>query len=316
MIVSGTRHAVLVTYGEPPHPSFVDQLVYSWRIVLGLTRSVAPIPLPLAPFIAISRARGRTAMWKAWSYTSPLEPITARQTQALADALAGADGGHWHVHVAYEFREPRLSRVLAALPAGDRVVVVPMYAADSAFTHALSRAVVETLTAGDAARDIHVLGALDAGVLAALSCDHVLAHTTAAEWHGPQVALVLAAHGTVLNPRAPIRTGFAATTALCEAIADRLKPHFGMVVNGWLNHTRGGKWTEPAIDEALARVAGAGHTRVVYYPYGFLADNAETELEGRIALARLPKGIGALHLPCLNDSPALAAIIAQTVARA
>jgi protoheme ferro-lyase len=203
--------------------------------------------------------------------------------------------------------------VLATLPAGDPVVVVPMYAADSAFTHALSRAVVAAFTGGEHARDIRVLAALDGGVLAGLSCDHVLAHTTAAGWHGPNVALVLAAHGTVLNPRTPVSTGFAATTALCDAIADRLKPHFGMVVKGWLNHTRGGRWTEPAIDEALAGVAATGYTRVVYYPYGFLADNAETELEGRIALHRLPNGMSTLHLPCLNDSPALAEAIARAV---
>ena len=59
---------------------------------------------------------------------------------------------------------------------------------------------------------------------------------------------------------------------------------FGMVVNGWLNHTRGGRWTEPPIEEALARVKASGFSRVVYYPYGFLADNAESELEGRVAL--------------------------------
>ena len=38
------RHVVLITYGEPPTASFAAQLRYSWRILLGLTRSVAPIP--------------------------------------------------------------------------------------------------------------------------------------------------------------------------------------------------------------------------------------------------------------------------------
>lgn len=307
---------MLVTYGEPPRPSFVDQLVYSWRILLGLTRTVAPIPLPLVPLIALSRARGRTALWKAWGYESPLEPVTKRQAQALADALEGAGGADWRVHVSYEFREPRLPRVLAALPPDEPVVVVPMYAAESAFTHALSRAAVKTFTAdGAATRDIRVLEAVDAGVLAALSADHVLSHTTAG-WRGAQAALVLAAHGTVLNPRASISTGLAATTMLCDAIVGRLSPHFGMVVNGWLNHTRGGRWTEPPIEEVMARVAASGCTRVVYYPYGFLADNAETELEGRIALDRLPKGIETRHLQCLNESPRLASVLAEMVVRA
>ena len=31
-----------------------------------------------------------------------------------------------------------------------------------------------------------------------------------------------------------------------------------MIVNGWLNHTRGGRWTEPPINEALRQVAEGG----------------------------------------------------------
>ena len=310
------RHAVLVTYGEPPRPSFVDQLVYSWRILLGLTRTVAPIPLPLLPVIALSRARGRTTMWKAWGYESPLEPITEKQAQRLADALTEASGAEWRVHVAYEFRHPLLADVLRALPAGEAPIVVPMYAADSAFTHALSRGVASSIAAnGGAARDIRVLGALDVDALAELSADHVLSQTAATGWRGADVALVLAAHGTILNPSAPIDTGLVATTALSDAIAARLAPHFRIVVNGWLNHTRGGRWTEPPIDQAIASATASGCTRVVYYPYGFLADNAESELEGRVALDALPDGVEALHVPCLNDSPALASVIAQSVVR-
>ena len=58
------------------------------------------------------------------------------------------------------------------------------------------------------------------------------------------------------------------------------------------------------MDDALAQVAGAGFRKAVYFPFGFLADNAETELEGRVALRKQPR-LEALHLPCLNDSPRL-----------
>ena len=57
------RHIILITYGEPPTPAFTDQLRYSWRILLGLTRLVAPIPRPLLPLIALSRARTRNRLW-------------------------------------------------------------------------------------------------------------------------------------------------------------------------------------------------------------------------------------------------------------
>src|SRR5262245_39571589 len=105
--MSTPRHVVLVTYGEPPTPPFVDQLVYSWRILLGLTRTVAPIPAPLVPLIAWSRGRGRHRLWTRQRYASPLEPITARQAAGLGDTLTSLDpGADWRVHVAYEFRRP------------------------------------------------------------------------------------------------------------------------------------------------------------------------------------------------------------------
>jgi len=312
--MTGIRHVVLVTYGEPPTPAFMDQLVYSWRILVGLTRTVAPIPRPVLPLIALSRARGRRASWREHDYRSPLEPVTERQARRMREALGAADPAvDWHVHVAYEFRQPLLSEVLAAIPAHEPVSVVPMYAADSAFTHALSRTTAAALErVSGRTRPVQVAGALDAETLAQLSAAHVLDETPAREWRGADVALVLAAHGTVLDPPTPIDTGLVATEALRMAIAARLAPHFGTVVNGWLNHTRGGRWTDPPIEEALAHVVEGGFTRLVYYPYGFLADNAESELEGRVALQAL-SGVESLHLPCLNESAALVEALARQV---
>lgn len=304
-----TKHVVLVTYGEPPTPSFADQLAYSWRILVGLTRTVAPIPRPLLPLIAVARARGRRRMWSEHGYGSPLEPITERQAGRVRDALSAGGGEAWQVHTAYEFRRPLLADALAAIPTSEPVWIAPMYAADSAFTHALSRSTA-ALCGRTGVGAAQVLGALDGHALAELSVAHVLEHT--ADWRGNDVALVLAAHGTVLNPPTPIDTGLAATEALRHGIASRLAPHFGLVTHGWLNHTRGGKWTDPPIEEALQHVADAGFTRVVYYPYGFLADNAESELEGRIALAQ-QRDLEARHLPCLNDSEALASALAQQI---
>lgn len=312
--MSETRHVVLVTYGEPPTPAFVDQLVYSWRILVGLTRTVAPIPRPVLPIIALSRARGRRAAWRKHEYLSPLEPITECQARQIREALATGDPAvNWHVHVAYEFRQPLLAEVLAAIPDDQPVSVVPMYAADSAFTHALSRSTAEAQQrSAGRTRPVHVAGALDCETLAELSAAHVLAGTPAEEWRGADVALVLAAHGTVLDPPRPIDTGLDATERLRKAIATRLAPRFGTVVNGWLNHTRGGRWTDPPIEEALANVVEGGYTRIVYYPYGFLADNAESELEGRVALQAL-SGVQSLHLPCLNASAALADALVRHV---
>jgi protoheme ferro-lyase len=74
----------------------------------------------------------------------------------------------------------------------------------------------------------------------------------------------------------------------------------------------GGRWTEPPVDEALRAVSEAGVRRVVYFPYGFVADNAESQLEGRQALRAHPE-LEAVHLPCLNAAPDFLAALAGSV---
>lgn len=303
-----TIHVVLATYGEPPTPSFVDQLAYSWRILLGLTRKVDAIPRPLLPVIALARAKGRRAAWREHRYGSPLEAITEAQARAMQACLRQqAPGIDWRVTVGYEYRPPLVGDVVRRLPAGDRVYVVPMYAAESAFTHELTREAI-----GEGGGRTVVLGALPLDTLAEISAAHIRRSLgDDPSWRGKGVALVLAAHGTVLEPPKPIDTGLVATEALCNDIHRRLAGEFGLVVNGWLNHTRGGRWTEPPIEQALQQVVDAGFKRAVYYPYGFLGDNAESELEGRVALAHT--GLEARHLPCLNDAPILIERLAQQV---
>lgn len=306
------KHLIVVTYGEPVTPAFVEQLVYSWRILIGLTRSVADIPAPLIPLIALSRGRGRNALWRREGYTSPLEPITIAQAEQLRSVLSAQSGDQWKVHVAYEFRVPLVASVVAGIPENEEIVIAPMYAADSAFTHELSRQVVSGLKSRSAA--ITVLPALDVDVLAELSAKHVMAFVASDAVPASSAALVLAAHGTLLQPAKRIETGLVATEQLCRGIQTRLSKCFGLIANGWLNHTRGGQWTEPPIEETLKRVSALGYRDVVYYPYGFLADNAESQLEGRVAAAAHPE-MRVRFVPCFNESPALAAAIAGQIAK-
>lgn len=67
-------------------------------------------------------------------------------------------------------------------------------------------------------------------------------------------------------------------------------------------HKHGGKPQFPDLaDEA------------VYFPYGFVADNAESQLEGGILLRAEPRLASVVHLPCLNESPAYLAALADAV---
>lgn len=305
-----TRHVLLVTYGEPPDSNFYDQLVYSWRILLGLTLSVAPIPKYLLPVIALKRAWSRNQVWSAEKYQSPLETITRNQVDDVAEALARlAPGEDWRVQAAYEFRDPLLSEVLKKLPGSEPVTMVPMYVASSAFTHEISACTADAANAGRAT-PIHVLPALDSETFAAICANHVASQCARLGAGGPDWALLLAAHGTLLTPPRPMETGREATEDVALAIERRLKEHFGEIELGWLNHVYGGKWTEPSAEEAIAELSDKGYKRIVYFPFGFLADNAESELEGRIALRTRP-WLEAYHLPCVNDSEALADALAR-----
>ena len=307
-----SRHVVLVTYGEPPDSNFYDQLVYSWRILMGLTLSVAPIPKYVLPLIALKRAWSRMSLWSAEKYQSPLEPITRHQVDDVAEALARlAPGEDWQVHAAYEFRLPLLSELLKKLPSDEPVTIVPMYVASSAFTHEISARTAELANAGRRT-PIRVLHALDVETFAAICADHVKAQIARYGAGGPDWALLLAAHGTLLQPPRPMETGRVATEEIALAIERRLKDRFGEIELGWLNHVYGGKWTEPSAEEAIAELSNADYKRLVYFPFGFMADNAESELEGRIALRTRP-WLEMYHLPCVNDSDALADALAAQV---
>lgn len=310
------RHVILITYGEPPTPAFTDQLRYSWRILIGLTRLVAPIPAALLPLIAVGRGRARNQLWTHEHYGSPLEVITLAQARGLEAALRRDDPAtDWQVHVAYEFRDPLLPALLDQLPADEPVDVLPMYAADSAFTHEISRVTVRDWAKSRSKRavaPVRVLPALDEELLADLCARAIERGLEEHGAGGAGCALVLAAHGTLLEPPRAMETGREATERICAGIGRRLEGRFGGVFNGWLNHTRGGRWTEPAMEETLARVADSGFKDVVYFPYGFLADNAESELEGRVFLRAHPWR-NVVHLPCVNDDAEFIAALARHV---
>jgi ferrochelatase len=307
------RHVVLLTYGEPETANFARHLAYSWRILWDLTRLVAPIPAFVLPAIAVRRAFLRVRQWNAEEYGSPIEAITRAQAEALGRALAGLEPGEsWRLHVAYEFRKPTLEQVLRAIPEGEAVEVVPMYVADSEFTHQLSRRKLAALS--PPAPDASVVPALDPDVLAAISALHLQTElvrrrvSVDEDW-----ALVLAAHGTLLHPPRPMNTGREATFAVAEGITRRVGRRFGHVTVGWLNHALGGDWTLPAADRAVRELADDGFRKVVYFPYGFVADNAESQLEGRILLRAESRLSSVIHVHCVNDSPGYVQALAHAV---
>jgi ferrochelatase len=305
------KHIILVTYGEPSTSRFGDQLSYSWQLMQGVARNAADISAPLLPFIALSRAIERHSLWRKHNYRSPLEPITLAQAAQLRNALARRTPQLWKIHVAYEFREPQLAEVIAQQSERDTILIVPMYPADAGFTHELSRRKAEFLDQRRPA-PIIVMPPLDVERLAAISADHVVHMLSAGPGRAEQTALVLAARGMVLNPSRAVGTGYGTLERLGQGLTQRLSSRFGMVTKGWVNHGRGARWTTPSVQDALRRVSEAGYQEVVYYPYGFLADNADSQLQGQLAAATRPE-LRVRFVPCLNGSFELADAIASDI---
>lgn len=311
------------TYGEPFRNSFADQWVYSYRILSKLTRKIAAIPRPLLPIIATARARGRVRLWGEHGFVSPLERLHEETSAALDVELRRRGITDALVIPAYEFRRPGIDDALRALRAKgcDRVVMVPMYIADGDFTHGMTRMAVGDALAARAwdrpdTLSYCYLADDDATTdrLAATLAGHCLASMKSRGITDPAKdwALMLAAHGTVITPPPGVDNGLAHAARVLIRLKTKLKPHLGLVRIGWLNHTRGGKWTTPSVMDALARVRERGFEQLVYLPWGFTTDNAETALEGRVALDALPRPFAKVeYLECMNARDTFVRLIAD-----
>ena len=68
-----------------------------------------------------------------------------------------------------------------------------------------------------------------------------------------------------------------------------------------MNHSRGGEWTSETIEKALLDFKSEGYEGVVMFPYGFFADNSETEYDARNMLERAGFPLFQ-YIRCINDS--------------
>ncbi|MGC9328885.1 MAG: ferrochelatase [Candidatus Hinthialibacter sp.] len=303
---------VLITYGEPEANSFLEQWKFSNRILFKLTRLVAPIPKAAVPLIGAWRGYGRRKTWREERYISPLETITRRQADFTQKALnARNDGNAWRVHIAYEFRRPSLDEVLRQIrdQACEQLILVPMYLPISDFTSGISQRDFQRF------QEANGRPLPEARMVVFRSCHREISHVMAdyvrrqLENLGimgeqrKEYGLLLGCHGTVMTPPPGISdAGYCDTKQAYDNLEEELKPEFKSVAIGWLNHRLGGEWTSPTLHASVQTMLDQGIENLIYFPFGFLADNAETQLEGRMILRDL--GVEKYHhLPCVNDDP-------------
>ena len=251
--------------------------------------------LPILYGIVLRRRPAESAEKYASIWTpegSPLAVYTARQTDALRRRLGIP------VEYAMRYGEPAIAAALERLPR-DGVVVVPLY---PQYSESTTQSVADKLPPGLAmVHDFHAHPAYIAACAAQLRRHW--------ERNGRGELLVLSFHGLP-------RRGGAAYEAQCRTSAGLLQQALGMPETLVTFQSRFGyaEWLQPYTEPTLVALAAAGKRRVDVFCPGFVADCLETLEEIGIGARRAFRAAGGEDLyvvPCLNDSPAWLAALAE-----
>ena len=329
-VVGKKRYAVLiVTYGEVEKLTLRNLWPSSRRILKVITSQIVKVPKLLVYFIADYRSTKHFIDWRLNGYRSSLLSINRAQTKAIAQCLASSQDpvfGHVDVEVldAYYFVPPYFEEVLREQEKRcDGIVVVPMIPVESAFSCGVAcRSIAEGFT-GNRYTGTRLLNKLWRDPeLHRISIDHLFSKVDATlkEKEAGKTGLVLVIHGTLVRDRAgnppKVFTGLDETGLFFDMMKERIMADprniFADVRQGCMNHTAGGEWTSETVQKALAAFREDGIENVVMFPYGFFADNSETEYEARKVL--MCSGFSRVqYIRCINGSEPFACWLARRI---
>ena len=310
---------VLVTYGEVERLSVMALIPSSRKIIRTITRQIVTLPDWFIRALGDYRAVRHYLDWKLNRYRSRLVAINHTQMEGVASELARsvrlAEAGLTvEVDEAYYFVPPFLETLLEKYRGStDGVVVVPMIPVESAFSCGVACQMAID-THGEAlpgkVRVMHGLWKYEE--LHRIYLNHLFGSLLPdmALAGGRKPALVLVIHGTIVrnrkgNPPA-VFTGLEETYAFFRIIRERVladpRNVFGEVKLGCLNHSRGGEWTPDTVEKALGELHTQAVDSVVMFPFGYFADNSETDYEAKRQLDA--SGFARTqYIPCINESP-------------
>lgn len=322
---------VLVTYGEVEKLSVRALWPSSRKIIEVITRKIVTLPKLLIYMIADYRSARHYLDGKLHRYRSRLVEINRRQALGVEAALRrnprfAGENDEIEVADAYYFVPPYLEEVLDRFERNsDNILVVPMIPVESAFScgpacqmaidrfgenHLGMLRVVRSLWTDEALHRLYL--------------DHLFASLPAA-WidsgSGQKRGLVLVIHGTIVKNRKgekpAVFTGLDETMEFFQVMRDKIMADsrnvFGEVKLGCLNHSRGGEWSPETVERALDEFANEGVGSVAMFPFGYFADNSETDYEAKKLLDR-SSADRKHYIPCVNDSPVFAAWLASRIA--
>ncbi len=304
---------VLVTYGEVERLTLRNLWPSTRRIVRVITSQIVKFPKFLVYLVADYRSTRRYLDWRFHKYESTLVATNRAQTKAVkhlikerGDALpASVD-----VFDAYYFVPPYLEDTLAELRGEyEGVVVVPMIPVESAFSCGVACHVVTDVFGDNRYEKVRLLNKLwQDEELHKLYIDYLFQEVDKASFRkGAKAGLVLVIHGTLVcdsagNPP-KVFTGLNETGEFFERMKTKILQHpgniFHEVKQGCMNHATGGQWTSDTVQKAFREFEAEGYDSVVMFPYGFFADNSETEYEAQ-RLLRNSRFSSKQYIRCIN----------------
>ncbi len=318
-IVRRKRYAVVVTtYGEVEKVTVRNLWPCSRRILKAVTRQIAKIPTPLIFFIADYRSTRHYIDWKLNHYNSSLVAINRAQKERLAACIISS--GHpllsevdIDLYDACYFVPPYFEETLQKLQhTCDGILVVPMFPVESAFSCGVACQMVIDRFDDNMLSKVSVMSKLwKEDQLHRIYIDYLFGQLLPAirlRKEG-KIGLVLVIHGTLVrdnegNPPT-LFTGLDETMAFFDLMKRKIMADpnniFTDVRQGCMNHSRGGEWTDDTIEKAFTEFRAEGYAGVVMFPYGFFADNSETEYD---AYKKLEQAGFPLfqYIRCINDS--------------
>ena len=323
-MVAGTvnrkKYAVVVTtYGEVEKVTVKNLWPCSRKILKVVTRQIVKIPTAMIYFIADYRSTKHYFNWKLNRYRSSLLTINRAQTRTLADFIAASGNtllsrAEVNVFDAYYFVPPYLDDLLPQLRQEyDGIVVVPMIPVESAFSCGVACQMVLDLYGDSTFAQVRVMSKLwKDDRLHNIYIDYLFGQLSApVRLHKKgKIGLILVIHGTLVKNRAgkppKLFTGLEETIAFFDVMKRKIMAHpdniFSDVRQGCLNHSTGGEWTADTIEKALEEFKREGYQGVVMFPYGFFADNSETEYDASKKLENAAFPLSQ-YVRCINESP-------------
>lgn len=311
---------VIVTYGEVEKLSVATLWPSTRKILEAVTRQIVDLPAPLVRSLADYRSAKHYVDWKLHRYRSRLVPINREQARGVARMLAGSAAlAAMPVEVevvdAYYFVPPYLEACLERFRSEkDGVIIVPMIPVESAFSCGVACQMAMDSYGPDIFSKLRVMhGLWKDRELHRIYLDHLFGNLPDAMRSAStgKRGLVLVIHGTIVRNRKgnppSVFTGLDETMAffgmMREAVMGDPRNLFDEVKLGCLNHKRGGEWTPETVERALAGFKDEGYESVAMFPFGYFADNSETDYEAKKMLDA--SGLPLSHyIPCINNTDA------------